>query len=57
MSAILPSRIPISTVSLPEERVLAFVIRINRQCVRDWASPGGYADLLAATFFLHFYFI
>ena len=32
------------------------VIQLNRQCVRDWASPGGCADLLAATFFLHFYF-
>lgn len=32
------------------------VARLNRQCVRDWASPGGCADLLAATFFLYFYF-
>ena len=33
------------------------VAQLNQRCVRDWASPGGCADLLAATFFLHFYFM
>ena len=32
------------------------VAKLNQRCIRDWASPGGCADLLAATFFLHFYF-
>ena len=40
-----------------EQLDLGRVARLNQRCVRDWASPGGCADLLAATFFLHFYFM
>lgn len=35
---------------------LGRVAQLNEKCVRDRASPGGCADLLAATFFLYFYF-
>lgn len=35
---------------------LGRVAQLNEKCVCDRASPGGCADLLAATFFLHFYF-
>ena len=40
-----------------EQLDLGRVARLNQRCVRDWASPGGCADLLAATLFLHFYFM
>ena len=40
-----------------EQLDLGRVAQMNQRCVRDWASPGGCADLLAATFFLHFYFM
>ena len=40
-----------------EQLDLGRVARLNQRCVRDWASPGGCADLLAATFFLLFYFM
>lgn len=40
-----------------EQLDLGRVAQLNQRCVRDWASPGGCADLLAATLFLHFYFM
>ena len=40
-----------------EQLDLGRVAQMNQRCVRDWASPGGCADLLAATLFLHFYFM
>lgn len=42
---------------LDEPRLdLSQIEELNRLCIQDRVSPGGCADLLAATFFLHFLF-